>query len=158
MKKTAVFALVIAAALAALPSQAKAAGPVNFYIRFGVLTDQNFTFNPFLWTGGVNFDFNLSENFFIAADADLVVYKFDFKPLWLTPSVLLNIKLSSFYFGAGVSKFVLIGNGTTLTSDLLFKGNAGLKMDNFKLQVYVYTPFNDMFSTMGFGANIGFGF
>ena len=52
----------------------------------------------------------------------------------------------------------MIGNGTTLTSDLLFKGNAGLKMDGLKLQVFLYTPFDEMFKDMGIGANIGFGF
>ena len=158
MKKTIIAAIFAAAVLAALPAAAQAAGPVNFYIRLGVITDQNATFNPFLWTAGANLDINLSDSFFIAADADVIVHKFNFDPLWLTPSVLLNLRMSSFYIGAGVSKIVVISGSSTLTSDFLFKANAGLKMDGLKLQVFLYTPFNEMFTDMGIGANIGFGF
>jgi hypothetical protein len=158
MKKTIIAVIFGIALLAALPAAARAAGPVNFYIRLGVITDQNATFNPFLWTAGANLDINLSDSFFIAADADIIVHKFNFDPLWLTPSVLLNLRVSSFYIGAGVSKFVIISGSSTLTSDFLFKANAGLKMDGFKLQVFLYTPFNEMFKDMGIGANIGFGF
>lgn len=158
MKKAILAAIFTAAVLAAVPGPAQAAGPLNFYIRFGVITDQNATFNPFLWTAGANLDINVSDSFFIAADADLIVHKFNFDPLWLTPSVLLNFRVSSFFVGAGVSKFVLISGGSTLTSDLLFKANAGLKMNSLKLQFFLYTPFSEMFSEMGIGANIGFGF
>jgi hypothetical protein len=158
MKKTIIAAIFAAAVLAALPASAQASGPVNFYIRLGVITDQNATFNPFLWTAGANLDINLSDSFFIAADADVIVHKFNFDPLWLTPSVLLNLRLSSFYIGAGVSKFVIISGSSTMTSDFLFKANAGLKMDGLKLQVFLYTPFDEMFKDMGIGANIGFGF
>jgi hypothetical protein len=45
-----------------------------------------------------------------------------------------------------------------LTTDFLFKANAGLKMEGIKLQFFLYTPFTNMFSDMGIGANIGFGF
>jgi hypothetical protein len=158
MKKAMLVFIIGAAVLAALPVPAGAAGPMNFYIRFGVITDQNATFNPFLWTTGANLDINVSDSFFIAADADLIVHKFNFDPLWLTPSVLLNLRLSSFYVGAGVSKFVIISGSSTMTSDLLFKANAGLKMNSLKLQFFLYTPFTEMFSDMGIGANIGFGF
>jgi len=157
MKKTVVITLLGLALLAALPTQAKAAGPLNFYIRFGVITDNHATFDPFLWTMGANFDFNLSENLFISADADMIIYKFNFKPVWLTPSVLLNFRFSNFYVGAGVSKFVLIGSGYSLSSDLLFKINAGFKSNAFKLQVFAYSPFGD-FGVFGLGANLGFGF
>lgn len=157
MKKALMITLLGLAALAALPSQAKAAGPFNFYIRFGVITDEHATFNPFLWTAGANFDFNFSDFLFLSVDTDMIVYKFNFKPVWLTPSVLLNFKLSAFYIGAGISKFVVIGSGTTLTSDFLFKANAGFKFGGFKLQAFAYSPFGN-FGVFGIGANVGFGF
>jgi hypothetical protein len=158
MKKAILVSIIGAAVWAALPAPARADGPMNFYIRFGVITDQNATFNPLYWTTGANLDINVSDRFFIAADADLIVHKFNFDPLWLTPSVLLNLRLSSFYVGAGVSKFVIISGSSTMTSDLLFKANAGLKMNSLKLQFFLYTPFTEMFSDMGIGANIGSGF
>jgi hypothetical protein len=157
MKKAILVSIFAITVLAALPAPVQA-GPVNFYLRLGVITDQNATFNPFLWTAGANLDINVSDSFFIAADADLIVHKFNFDPLWLTPSVLLNFRAASFYIGAGVSKFVIISGSSTMTSEFLFKANAGLKMDSLKLQVFLYTPFDEMFKDMGIGANIGFGF
>jgi hypothetical protein len=158
MKKAVVMALLGLAVLAALPSQARAAGPINFYIRFGVITDQNATFNPFLWTAGVNFDFNISDFLFLSADTDMIVYKFNFNPLWLTPSVMLNLRVSDFYLGGGISKFFILGSGYSLQSDWLFKANAGFKGNSYKLQFFAYTPFDNFFKHFGIGANIGFGF
>jgi hypothetical protein len=157
MKKAVVIALLGLAVLAALPARAQAAGPLNFYIRVGVITDKNATFNPFLWTAGANFDINFTENLFLSADTDMIVYKFSFKPVWLTPSVMLNLRFSAFYIGAGISKFFIIGDGYTLDSDLLFKANAGFKSDFFKFQVFTYSPFGNM-GVFGLGANLGFGF
>jgi len=157
MKKALIIALLGLAALAALPSQARADGPMNFYIRIGVITDKNATFDPFLWTAGVNFDFNFTDFLFLSADTDMIVYKFNFKPVWLTPSVMLNLKFAAFYIGTGISKLFMLGSGYTLESDLLFKANAGIKANFFKLQVFAYSPFGNL-GVFGIGANIGFGF
>jgi hypothetical protein len=146
------------ALLAALPSPARADWPVNFYIRFGVITDKTASFNPLLWSAGLNFDFYLSDFLFIAAETDMIVYKFEFSPLWRTPAVTLNLKLSDFYVGAGVSKFIIIGSGSTLQSDWLFKADAGFKGNSYKLQFFVYSPFDNLFKDYGLGFTLGLGF
>ncbi len=158
MKKTIVVGLLACLILLALPSRAKADWPVNVYLRLGVITDNGFSFNPFLWTLGANFDFNLSSLFFISAGADMIIHQFDFSPVWLTPSLMANLRLSAFYIGAGISKFFVLGDGYELSSSFLFKANVGLKEDLFKLQVFVYSPLDELASYFGVGLNFGFGF
>jgi hypothetical protein len=71
---------------------------------------------------------------------------------------MLNIDLSGLYFGAGVSKMFIIGSGYTLQSSFLFKANAGFKSHSVKLQVFAYSPFDDLLGAIGVGATLGFGF
>jgi hypothetical protein len=159
MKKLIIGAVLIASLVAMFPREASAAGPFNFYVRSGVLTDKNFSFDPFLWTIGANLDLNLGPILMISPECDVIVYKFSFNPVWLAPAVTVNFRASGFYAGGGIGKFLLIGSGYTLSSDLLLKLNAGFKTDSFKLQAYLWTPFSDeAFSDIVFGLTIGFGF
>jgi hypothetical protein len=159
MKKLFGIALIGLSLIAFLPRPASAAGPMNFYVREGVLTDQHFSFSPFLWSVGANLDFNLGEALFIAPECDVIVYKFRFNPVWLAPAVTINFRASHFFAGGGVGLFAVLGSGYSLYSDALLKLNAGIKSDTFKFAVYLWTPLSDeAFSEMLFGANIGFGF
>lgn len=159
MKKVIVGAVLVLSLVAMFPREASAAGPFNFYIRGGVLTDQNFTFDPFLWTIGANLDLNLGPVLMLSPECDVIVYKFNFSPVWLTPAVTLNFRASAFYAGGGIGKLLVIGSGYTLSSKFLLKLNAGFKTDSFKLQAYLWTPLSDeAFSYMLFGATLGFGF
>jgi hypothetical protein len=145
--------------LAIIPETASAAGAYNFYIRGGVITDQNFTFSPFLWTAGANLDLNLGSALVISPECDMIVYKFHFNPIWLAPAVTANFRAGGLFVGGGLAKFFIIGSGWTLSSDFLLKLNAGFKGETMKLQVYLLTPLSDeAFSTMLFGATLGFGF
>ncbi len=159
MKRLIGFALVGLALIAVLPRPAAAAGPINFYVREGILTDQSFSFSPFLWTTGANIDINLGPALFLAPECDVIVYKFSFNPIWLAPAVTINFRASYFFVGGGVGLFAVLGSGYHLYSDALLKLNAGIKSDTFKLAVYIWTPMSDeAFSEMLVGANIGFGF
>jgi hypothetical protein len=159
MKRIVVGIVLVFSLAAVLPSSASAAGPVNFYLRFGVLTDQKFTFNPFLWTVGANLDFNLGPALTLSPECDIIVYKFNFNPLWLTPAVLLNFHISSFYAGGGIGKLLVIGEGYELSSDFLLKLNAGFKAGGIKLQAYIWTPLgSEAFKLVITGATFGFGF
>lgn len=159
MKKAMLGVLLILSLVAMFPREASAAGPFNFYVRGGVLTDQHFTFDPFLWTVGANLDLNLGPVLMLSPECDVIVYKFHFNPVWLAPAVTLNFRASAFYAGGGLGKFLVIGSGYTLSTDLLLKLNAGFKTDSFKLQAYLWTPLSDeAFSEMIYGATVGFGF
>ncbi len=159
MKKCLMVAMLVLAVMAAFPSSASAAGAYNFYIRGGVITDKNLTFDPFLWTAGANLDFNLGPALVISPECDIIVYKFHFNPVWLAPAVTLNFRAGNLFIGGGLAKFLLIGSGYTLSSDFLLKLNAGFKADTIKLQAYLLTPLSDeAFSEMDFGATFGFGF
>lgn len=159
MKKLIVSVIAVLALVAIVPRTASAAGPYNFYIRAGVITDQNLTFDPFLWTAGANLDLNLGPALMISPECDIIVYKFHFDPIWLTPAVTVNFRAANLYIGGGLAKFLIIGSGWTLSSDLLLKLNAGFKADTIKLQAYLLTPLSDeAFSEVLFGATFGFGF
>jgi len=159
MKKVIIGAVLVLSLAAVFPREASAAGPFNFYVRGGVLTDQDFTFDPFLWTIGANLDFNLGPVLMLSPECDVIVHKFNFNPVWLAPAVTLNVRASAFYAGGGIGKFLVIGSGYSLSSDFLLKLNAGFKTDSFKLQVYLWTPLSDeAFSEMIYGATVGFGF
>jgi hypothetical protein len=159
MKKIVFVLLGVSALVIVLPSQASAAGLMNFYLRGGVLTDKNFSFDPFLWTAGANIDFNIGSTLILSPECDVIVYKFNFKPLWLAPAVLLNLNLGGFYLGGGLGKLLVIGSGYDLTSDFLLKFNAGIKSGGFKLQAYLWTPLgNEAFKDIAIGANLGLGF
>ena len=158
MKKALVLGLAAAALLTLLPAPA-AAGPTDFYARYGILTDKNFSFSPLLWMLGVNLDFNLGPALFVAGEADVIVHKFTFNPVWVTPAVTLNLRMSNVFIGAGVAKMIIGGSGYTLTSDMLLKFNAGLKTESLKLQVFAYTTFEDILGADTWvGLTMGFGF
>jgi len=159
MKKILVVVTAAMSLALVLPPTASAAEPLNFYIKGGVLTDQSFSFNPFLWTVGANLDFNIGSALMLSPECDIIVYKFNFKPLWLAPAVTLNFRAGGFYVGGGVGKFLVIGSGYDLSSDLLLKFNAGFKGNGLKLQAYVWTPLGDeAFEDFVVGAALGFGF
>ena len=158
MKKVIVAIVILSAAVAALPQTGQAADLFNFYVRTGLITEDDFSFSPLLWTVGANFDFNLGPMLILSPECDLIVHQFNFSPVWLTPAVTLNLNLSGLYVGAGLAKFIMIGSGYTLTSDFLFKLNGGFKTDSFKLQVYTLSSFSHLFSDMAVGFTLGFGF
>lgn len=158
MKKVIVSIVILLAVMAAVPQTARAAGVYNFYIRTGLITEDDFSFSPLLWTAGANLDINLGPMLMLSPECDIIVHEFNFSPVWLTPAVTLNLRFSGLFVGAGLAKFVAIGSGYTLSSDFLFKLNGGFKTDSFKLQVYTLSSFDSLFSDMVVGFTLGFGF
>jgi len=158
MKKVIVSVVILLVVIAAVPQSARGEGVYNFYIRTGLITDDSISFSPLLWTIGANFDFNLGSMLMISPECDIIVYKFNFNPLWLTPAVTLNLNFSGLFLGAGIAKFIVLGSGYTLSSDFLFKLNGGFKTDSFKLQLYALSSFDSIFSDMTVGFTLGFGF
>jgi len=151
MKKAALLAVCLAAFLMIFVSSAQAAGPLNFYIRGGILAPSDFSFDPIFALAGANIDINIGAAS-ISPECDLLLYNFTFNPAILLPGVLLNFNLANFYIGAGGILPVFIGSGYSFHGDVLFKANAGLKLGGFKLQAFALTDFTETLIGATFGA------
>jgi len=159
MKKAVILAVCLATFLVFFVPSAQAAGPLNFYIRSGIVTPSDFTFNPVFGLAGANIDFNLGA-LSISPECDILLnfYSFSFDPVIILPGALVNFNLANFYIGAGAIVPLIIGSGYTIDAGAWFKANAGLKFGGFKLQAFLITPVSDFFGITLVGATFGAGF
>ncbi|MBM3297008.1 MAG: hypothetical protein FJY83_05340 [Candidatus Aminicenantes bacterium] len=156
MKKSCL-ALFLAVSLFALAApRSEAAGPLNFYVRGGILFD-NYTETVLSGLLGANLDINFGA-LSLSPECDMIIYGFSLNPIIILPGALLNANLGPFFLGAGVNLPLIIGSGDTIEGNLLVKLNAGLKIANFKLQAFLLTPLSDFFDWYILGATFGFGF
>lgn len=160
MKKIVVALFVVVAVLSFSPRPLSAQDiGMNFYINFGLLTDDSFSFDDYLWSTGANLDIHIGPLLMITPECDIIVYKFDFDPIIVAPAVLANIKLKNFFFGAGVTKWFLIGDTVgTIEGDFALKANLGLRTNNLRLTLYGITYFDNVFDYLLIGITLGFGF
>ncbi|MCX6557517.1 MAG: SH3 domain-containing protein [Candidatus Aminicenantes bacterium] len=131
---------------------------MHFGINFGAQTDENFNFDPFLWTAGVELDIQFGNFLMLSPEAILVGSGFEFKEFILYPAAILNLTVSSFFVGGGVAKGFFIGSGASGSTDFLLKLNAGLCAPGVKLTVYALMAFDNLFNDMALGATLGFRF
>jgi len=94
----------------------------------------------------------------LSPEVTLVGYKFEFKQFILYPGIILNLTPGSFFVGGGVVKGFLIGEGTSGSSDVALKLNAGIISKNIKFTAYLITAFDNIFKDMLVGASLGFRF
>jgi len=158
MKKSSVFVLmlVLVFSFSASELKAKAMG-MDLFLNGGVVTDDSLSFDPFLWTAGVNLDIHFG-NFMLSPECFITVYKFKFDPLLIQPAVIANIKLSSFFVGAGLTKWFVVGEGDDYSTDLALKINAGFRGKNFRLAAFAVMDFDSIFKNMLVGATFGISF
>jgi hypothetical protein len=158
MKKSLIIisVLVLALSFSTVELKAESTG-MDLYLNGGVVTDDSLSFDPFLWTAGLNLDIHFG-NLMLSPECFITVYKFKFDPLWLQPAVIANIKLSSFFVGAGLTKWFLIGDDNNFSTDIALKLNAGFRGNNFRLAVFAVTAFDDLFKNMTVGATFGISF
>ncbi len=138
----------------------KAQQEMDLYLNLGVLTDDSFDFDPFTWSAGVNLDVHFTDKLMLSPECDVIFQEFKFDYIWLAPGILANVKLSSFFVGAGISKWFKLSGEFATNSKLLLKINAGFKGKKYRVAAYVATPFSDLFEKymVTFGAVLGFGF
>lgn len=158
MKKSFIFVLllVLVFSFSTMELKAKTMG-MDLFVNGGVVTDDSLSFDPFLWTAGVNLDFHFG-NFMLSPECFITVYKFEFDPLLIQPAVIANIKLSSFFVGAGLTKWFVVGEGDDFSTDLALKLNAGFRGNNFRLTAFAVMDFDNLFSDMVVGATFGISF
>jgi hypothetical protein len=142
-----------------LVSGAFAAGnEMSFGINFGAMTDDSFSFSPFLWTAGAELDLQIGNYIMFSPEAILVGEGFKFKVFTLYPAAILNFTASNFFVGGGVAKGFFIGSGLSGSTDFLLKLNAGFLSKNIKLTAYALMAFDNLFKDMALGATLGFKF
>jgi hypothetical protein len=156
MKKLTILALVGAALLLAAVPRLSAQTEVS--LNFGVVTDKSFSFNPFLWTGGMTVDIFLGPNLSLSPEGFIIVHNFDFGGFFVAPAVLLNFQGPGFFIGAGLTKWWLVGSdvGGSYSSDVALKMNLGFKGSNFRFTVFAVTPFTDFLKEPVLGGTFGF--
>jgi len=155
MKKALIAVLLAAAVSFVVPAMARAE---NLSLNFGVITDSSFSFKPFLWTAGLTMDIPLGSMFSLAPEGYVVVHNFDFGAFIFAPDVMLNVNLTEFFVGAGVSKWFLLGKDVigSPSTDFSLKLNAGFRGNTMRLCAFVFTPFTDLFKSIAVGATLGF--
>jgi hypothetical protein len=136
-----------------------AGNEMSFGINFGAVTDDSFSFNPFLWTVGAELDLQIGNYLMFSPEVTLIGYKFEFKEFNLYPAAILNFTASNFFVGGGITKGFYIGSGTAGDFPVCLKLNAGMMSKNIKLTAYLITPFDELFEKgMLVGASLGFKF
>lgn len=160
MKKTFLLATALFLAVIGTPLQAVDSDhPVNCFLNFGLMTDDSFSFEPFLWYAGLNLDFHINDLLMISPEGNLITQDFKFDSLWLEPAVLLNAKFNHFFIGGGLGKWVKITGDSTESSDFFLKLNAGFSGDGgLRIRVFLNTFFDDLFGDyITVGAQLGIG-
>jgi hypothetical protein len=132
----------------------------DFQLSLGTVTDDNFTFDPFFWTAGLSFDIHFGDLIMVSPEGYIQVNNFNWDRFYVVPSVLVNLKLSSLFVGAGVTKAWIIGSEVpgSPSTNLDLKLNAGVRGAFSKLTAFIITPFDNFLkSPMIVGASFGFG-
>lgn len=131
---------------------------VDFFVNVGAITDDSFSFDPFLWYLGTNLDIHFGKYLMLSPEVDVVTYKFKFDTFWLQPAVLLNVKLRCFFVGAGIGKYFLISGDDYVSTDVHLKLNAGFRGKHVRVRIFADMDFDSLFKDMLLGFQIGIGF
>lgn len=158
MKKT-VFIFVSVLVLSFVSAQDLAA-QTDIAWNWGLITDKDFKFSPFLWTTGLTFDFYLSPQLSISPEVFMTVHNFDFGAFFLAPAVLVNFEGKGFFLGGGATKYWMLGKAVegAPPSDWMAKLNFGIRGYDIKFTFFAVTPFTDFFKDVFFGVTFGFYF
>jgi hypothetical protein len=151
-------ALVMICGLLLVSGVYAAGNQMNFGLNFGIMTPDDFSFDPIWWTVGAELDIQIGNYLMLSPEVTLVGYKFEFKQFVLYPGVILNFTPGNFFIGGGIVKGFLIPSDTPASSDVALKLNAGLISKNTKLTVYLISGFDSIFKNMLVGASLGFRF
>lgn len=152
--------IIVWAAVLLLAGGLYAENNMRFGLNFGVVTDDSFSFKPFMWTAGAELDFHLGDYLMLSPEITMVNHKFEFKQFVLYPGAVLNLTFGQLFLGGGLVKGIYIGDGTSFVADKFsLKLNGGFIGDSYKLTAYLITEFDDLFKKgMVVGATLGFRF
>ena len=140
--------------------EAKSAFSLNLGVQTNLSSNSSFDIAWFtldLRAGiGVGRTLEISPEIMAAVDDSL-----DFDVVWLYPGLLLNLKVGSFFIGAGAVLPVLVYEGESSSGRVSPKVNFGYRAGHLNLTVYLIAwndEFVDFFDLNQIGATIGFRF
>lgn len=134
-------------------------GGSSLYAGFGTLTVDDFSFSPFLWFAGLNYDYHLGHRLMISPEFYIIAREFAFETAYLAPAVLVNVKINRLFAGAGISKYFRVGERfEDISSDISLKLNIGFRQRRLKIALFGIFNFDDIFADMAFGLTIGIKF
>jgi hypothetical protein len=122
----------------------------------GILTRNDFKFDPLVLSGNVTFD--LSVGRFILLSPECTLYtdsKFTTESLILAPGGTVNFTTGQLFLGGGIIKEIWL-KSSAVSIPLELKLQAGVRASRFRLGAYMLTFFEGMFNDISFGFTIGF--
>ncbi len=155
--KKLIIILVLMIAVFCVNQRVSAIGPLDIYLQGGAITNDSFSFSPFLWTAGVNIDLKFGKMMMLSPELNVVISELKFDNILLEPAITLNIRLANFFVGAGLTKFFELGDNLW-TNKFSLKVHGGIKLIGMKLRAYMIIPFDDLFKPVLYGGSVGFGF
>jgi len=150
MKKT-IFILFAIACAGLAPAQ-----NIDVSANIGLLTRNDFTFDPLVLSGNVTFDISIGR--FILLSPECTLYadsKFTTDSLLIAPGGTINFATGQLFLGAGIIKEIWL-KSTDVTIPLEMKLQVGIRASKYRLGAYMLTFFDDLFNDISFGFTIGF--
>ncbi len=134
---------------------------LEFHICAGALTDTHFEY--FFITLEAGLDFHLGKSIMLSPEVQTWTYteRIGFDEFLLNPGLILNFKSKNFFIGGGIILSLFSIDEDIKLDNLMLKANAGFRMKNIRLTIYVIPlTEEDIFDVEGIalGANIGFVF
>jgi hypothetical protein len=124
--------------------------------NFGVITRNDFKFDPLILSGNVTIDFSVSKFLMISPECTFYANsKFASATMILAPGGTLNFTVGPLAIGAGIVKeFWLKSSDVSIPLEL--KIRAGIQASKYRLGAYMLTPFDNLFKQKSFGFTLGF--
>lgn len=125
--------------------------------NFGIITRNDFKFDPLYLSGNITLDFYVGG--FIMISPECTFYadsKFASASMILAPGGTINFTSGPLFFGAGIVKEFWL-KSTDVSIPLELKLQAGVRASKFRLGAYMLTFFKEPFKQKSFGFTIGFG-
>lgn len=124
--------------------------------NFGVITRNDFKFDPLYFSGNITLDFRFVN--FIMFSPECTLYansKFDSASITVAPGGTINFTFGQLFLGAGIVKEIWL-KSASVSIPLQMKLQAGLRASKFRLGAYMLTFFDDLFQDKSFGFTLGF--
>lgn len=154
--KGAVLFFVLAAVLFPLHGPAQDAG-MQFVVQVGLMTQQNFSFEPTWAVASVLLAVHLNDFLFIAPECAVFLPELKLDPLFYwSPGVTLNYKFGDIFAGAGAFRWLEVSKEErNLNRFWQVKTQIGILKSSFCVMVFAFMSAETLFKDMTVGLMAG---